>query len=90
MGVHARAIEVGERECGGKRRGKRASVAGLDEGKCVGVVDHTQGIGHAVSNGRVHWTRCMFWPVPRRDDGGRQPWRHPHGWVTMYTRVSTE
>ena len=35
MGVHARAIEVGERECGGKRRGKRASVAGLDEGKCV-------------------------------------------------------
>ena len=33
--VHARAIEVGERECGGKRRGKRASVAGLDEGKCV-------------------------------------------------------
>ena len=62
MGVHARAIEVGERECGGKRRGKRASVAGLDEGKCVGVVDHTQGIGHGVERScaldTVHVLAC--------------------------------
>ena len=60
--VHARAIEVGERECGGKRRGKRASVAGLDEGKCVGVVDHTQGIGHGVERScaldTVHVLAC--------------------------------